>query len=169
METFSNNTGHYPTIPKNNGSRVILQVLYCFTFAAIIIINIVLLWRLVFKLKKTRSNILFMLLSVPDIFVAVISIPILALAVFITDLKVVLFHVMYLWYYITFPTLTHRAWRLLYSSGFVIIKKYAYVKTISKNRLMAIALVLLVVEAGVSFVFSTVKPSTRIRSQFVIE
>ena len=96
METFSNNTGHYPTIPKNNGSRVILQVLYCFTFAAIIIINIVLLWRLVFKLKKTRSNILFMLLSVPDIFVAVISIPILALAVFITDLKVVLFHVMYL-------------------------------------------------------------------------
>ena len=34
---------------------------------------------------------------------------------------------------------------------------------------MAVALVLLVVEATVSFVFSTVKPSTRIRSQSVIE
>ena len=68
-----------------------------------------------------------------------------------------------------FPYAYSRAWRLLYSSGFVIIKKYAYVKAISKNRLMAIALVLLVVEAALSFVFSTVKPSTRIRSQFVIK
>ena len=34
---------------------------------------------------------------------------------------------------------------------------------------MAIALVLLVIEAALSFVFSTVKPSTRIRSQFVIK
>ena len=171
MGTFSNNTSQNSPIPKNNGGRVILQVLYCFTFAAIIIINSVLLWRLVSKLKKTRSNILFMFLSVSDIFVAIISISVLALAVFKTDFKgcfipcdvfVVLHYFPYA--YSWSLTITIALDRCL-----VITKRYAYVKVVSKKRLMAIALALLVVEAGVSFVFGTVEPSTRIRSQFVIE
>ena len=136
METFSNNTSHYPPVPKNNGGRVILQVLYCFTFAAIITINIVLLWRLVFNLKKTRSNILFMLLSMSDIFVAVISIPILALAVFNTNFKgcfipcgvfIVLHYIPYA--YSWSLTITIALDRCL-----VITKKCAYVKTVSKKK-----------------------------------
>ena len=171
MKTFSNNTSHNPPTSESIGGKVILQILYCFTFAAITIINSVLLWRLFSKLKKTRSNILFIFLSVSDIFVAVISIPVLALAVFKTDFKDCLipcdaFIVLHYFPYAYSWSLTIT---IALDRCLVITKKYAYVKAISKKRLMTIALILLVVEAGVSFVFSTVEPSTRIISQFVIE
>ena len=52
---------------------IALQVIYCLTFVSIIVVNSIPLWRLIFRLKKIRFNILFIFLSVPDISVAVTS------------------------------------------------------------------------------------------------
>ena len=78
MVPFTNDTNSNLLKTAKTTDVVVLQVIYCLTFVSIIVVNIcaILLWRLIFTLKKTRFNILFIFLSVSDIPVALTSIPI---------------------------------------------------------------------------------------------
>ena len=82
MVPFTNDTNSNLLKTAKTTDVVVLQIMHCLTFVSIIVVNIILLWRLIFRLKKTRFNILFIFLSVSDISVALTSIPILAIALF---------------------------------------------------------------------------------------
>ena len=82
MVPFTNDTNSNLLKTAKTTDVVVLQVIYCLAFVSIIVVNIILLWRLIFRLKKTRFNILFIFLSVSDIPVALTSIPVLAIALF---------------------------------------------------------------------------------------
>ena len=85
MELFANNASSNMSKSAENTKLVVLQVIYCLTFVPIIVFNSILLRHLIFRLKKTCFNILFIFLSASDISVAVTSIPILAIALFTLD------------------------------------------------------------------------------------
>ena len=171
MEITANDTIQHGIVSAEIASIAPLKVIYCLTSAVIIIVNSILLWRLVFRLKKTRSNILFMFLSISDIFVAVISIPILALALFkpntegcvTTCFSFVLFNYFpygYSWV-LTIAIALDRC--------FVITNKHRYEKVISKKRVIAFALVLLILEVGLSFVYVSIETQTRRISLVILE
>lgn len=73
-----------PSFPnfKVTDEVTILKIMYCLSFITIIVANGILLWRLAFRMRRSRSNLLFIFLSLSDIFVALISIPIMALDLF---------------------------------------------------------------------------------------
>ena len=171
MEIIANETIQHGLVSAEIASIAPLKVIYCLTSAAIIVVNSILLWRLVFRLKKTRSNILFIFLSISDIFVAVISIPILALALFkpntegcvTTCYTVVLFN--YFPYgYSWVLTITIALDRCL-----VITNKHKYEKVISKKRAIALSIVLLILEAGLSFIYVYIDRQTRRISLVILE
>ena len=171
MEIIANDTIQHGLVSAEIASIAPLKVIYCLTSAAIIVVNSILLWRLVFRLKKTRSNILFIFLSISDIFVAVISIPILALALFkantegcvTTCYTVVLFN--YFPYgYSWVLTITIALDRCL-----VITNKHKYEKVISKKRAIALSIVLLILEAGLSFIYVYIDRQTRRISLVILE
>ena len=64
-----------------------LRVAYALSFILIITTNSILLWRLIFRSKKTRVNILFIILSISDMCVALVSIPLLSLDLLTTEVK----------------------------------------------------------------------------------
>ena len=70
MVPFANDTNSNLLKTAKTTDVVVLQVIYCLTFVSIIVVNIILLWRLIFRLKKTRFNILFIFISMSDIPVA---------------------------------------------------------------------------------------------------
>ena len=171
MESVTNNTGQdEPELPKN-ASIAILKMTYCFTFVAIIIVNSILLWRLFFRLKKTRPNILFMFLSLSDIFVAVISIPVLAIALFKPDTKDCFIPCQAFIVFNYFPY--GYSWVLTIAIALdrclVIAKKYKYEKTMTKTRAVTFALILMVFTAGLSVIYLFVDREIRLRSQSILE
>ena len=171
MESVTNKTGQdVPESPKN-ASITILKVTYCFTFVAIIIVNSILLWRLVFRLKKTRSNILFMFLSLSDFFVAVISIPVLAIVLFKPDTKDCFIPCEAFVVFNYFPY--GYSWVLTIAIALdrclVIAKKYKYEKIMTKTRVITFAVVLLIFTAGISVIYVFVEREIRLRSQSILE
>ena len=171
MESVTNKTGHDVPESRNNASITILKVIYCFTFLAIIIANSILLWRLVFRLKKTRSNILFMFLSVSDFFVAVISVPVLAIALFKPYTKDCFIPCEAFIIFNYFPY--GYSWVLTIAIALdrclVIARKYKYEKIMTKTRVITFAVVLLIFTAGLSVIYVFVDREIRLRSQSILE
>ena len=171
MEIIANDTIQHVLVSAEIASIAPLKVIYCLTSAAIIIVNSILLWRLAFRLKKTRSNILFIFLSISDIFVAVISIPILALALFKPNTKgcVTSCYTLILFNYFPYRYSWVLTVAIALDRYFVVTNKHKYEKLLSKKRVIALAIVLLILEAGLSFFYASIDTQTRLISLVILE
>ena len=170
MESLANNRSSNVSKSAGTTDVVVLQVIYCLTFASIIVVNSVLLWRLIFRLKKTRCNILFIFLSVSDIAVAVTSIPILAIALFAQDRGCSIscdVHTIFNYFPYGYSWILTNAIAL--DRCLMIIQKHKYEKFIPKSRVIALAIALLIFEAGRSFVYVSIDTNIRLRSQCILE
>ena len=170
MESLANNRSSNVSKSAGTTDVVVLQVIYCLTFASIIVVNSVLLWRLIFRLKKTRCNILFIFLSVSDIAVAVTSIPILAIALFAQDRGCFIscdVHTIFNYFPYGYSWILTNAIAL--DRCLMIIQKHKYEKFIPKSRVIALAIALLIFEAGRSFVYVSIDTNIRLRSQCILE
>ena len=170
MESLANNRSSNVSKSVGTTDVVVLQVIYCLTFASIIVVNSILLWRLIFRLKKTRFNILFIFLSVSDIAVAVTSIPILAIALFAQDRSCFIscdVHTIFNYFPYGYSWILTNAIAL--DRCLMIIQKHKYEKFIPKSRVIALAIALLIFEAGRSFVYVSIDTNIRLRSQCILE
>ena len=171
MEIIANDTIEHGLVSAEIASIAPLKVIYCLTSAAIIIVNCILLWRLVFRVKKTRSTILFIFLSASDILVAVISIPILALALFKPNTKgcVTSCYAFILFNYFPYGYSWVLTVAIALDRCFLVTNKHKYEKVISKKRVIALAIVLLILEAGLSFFYVLIDRQTRLISLVILE
>ena len=170
MELLANNTSSNLIKSAETTNVVVLRVLYCLTFVSIIVVNSILSWRIIFRLKKTRFNILFMFLSVSDISVAVTSIPILAIALFTLDKSCFIpcdVHTVFNYFPYGYSWILTNAIAL--DRCLVIIWKHKYEKFISKSRVTVLVVALLIFEAGRSFVYIFSDTNMRLRSQCILE
>ena len=170
MELLRNNTGSNVSKSAETIDMIALQVIYCRTFVSIVVVNNILLWRLIFRLKKTRFNILFIFLSVSDISVALISIPILAIALFTLDKKFFVpcdVYVVFNYFPYGYSWILTNAITL--DRCLTIIQKHKYENCISKSRVTILAMALLIFEAGRSFLHVSSDTTTRLRSQCILE
>ena len=170
MELFTNNTSSNVSKSAKPTDVVVLQVIYSLISVSIIVVNSILLWRLIFRLKKTRFNILFIFLSVSDISVALTSIPMLAIALFTLD-KGCFIHCDV---YVVFNYFPYGySWILTniiaLDRCLIIIQKHKYESLISKSRVTALAMALLIVEAGRSLLYVSIDTNIRLRSQCILE
>ena len=170
MEHFTNNTSSNAFKRAETTDVVVLQAIYCLTSVSIIVVNSILLWRLIFRLKKTRFNILFMILSVSDISVAMTSIPIFTIALCaLEESYYIPCYVLIIFNYFPYGY----SWILTNAIAFdrclIMIHKQKYEKFFSKSRVTALALALLIFEAGRSFVYVTIDTDMRLRTQCILE
>ena len=171
MEISANDTIEHGLVSAEIASIAPLKVIYCLTSAAIIIVNCILLWRLVFRVKKTRSTILFIFLSVSDIFVAVISIPILALALFKPNTKgcVTSCYAFVLFNYFPYGYSWVLTVAIALDRCFLVTNKHKYEKLLSRKRVIALAIVLLIFEAGLSFFYVSIDTQIRLIYLAILE
>ena len=170
MEPFANNTSSNLFKSAKTTDLVVLQVIYCLTFVSIVVVNSILLWRLIFRLKKTRFNILFMFLSVSDISVALTSIPILAIALFTLDKSCFIpCEVLIIFNYFPYGYSWILTNAIALDRCLIIIQKHKYENCISKSRVIVLAVALLIFEAGRSFIYVSIDTNMRLRSQCILE
>ena len=171
MEISANDTIEHGLVSAEIASIAPLKVIYCLTSAAIIIVNCILLWRLVFRVKKTRSTILFIFLSISDIFVAVISIPILALALFKPNTKgcVTSCYAFVLFNYFPYGYSWVLTVAIALDRCFLVTNKHKYEKLLSRKRVIALAIVLLIFEAGLSFFYVSIDTQIRLIYLAILE
>ena len=170
MEHFTNNTSSNAFKRAETTDVVVLQAIYCLTFVSIIVVNSILLWRLIFRLKKTRFNILFMILSVSDISVAVTSIPIFTIGLRAQDKSCYIpCYVLTIFNYFPYGYSWILTNAIALDRCLIMIHKHKYEKFFSKSRVTALALALLIFEAGRSFVYVTIDTDMRLRTQCILE
>ena len=170
MELFANNTSSNVSKSAKPTDVVVLQVIYSLKSVSIIVVNSILLWRLIFRLKKTRFNILFILLSVSDISVALTSIPMLAIALFTLDKGCFIRCDVYIVFnYFPYGYSWILTNKIALDRCLIIIQKHKYENCISKSRVTALAMALLIVEAGRSLLYVSIDTNMRLRSQCILE
>lgn len=149
-----------------------LKIIYCLSFITIIVANGILLWRLAFRMRRSRSNLLFMFLSSSDIFVALISIPIMALDLFKKELSPGCFLPCEVYVVLQYFPYVY-SWSLTIVIAldryFVVTQKRKYEAFITKKRIFIIAVLLLISTFGVSLLYIVVKMSIRSLLKMAIE
>ena len=163
-----------PSFPnfKVTDEVTILKIMYCLSFITIIVANGILLWRLAFRMRRSRSNLLFIFLSLSDIFVALISIPIMALDLFNKQftpgcfLPCEVYVVLQYFPYVYSWSLTVV---IALDRYFVVTQKRKYEELITKKRIFIIAILLLVSTFGASLLYIVVKMSIRTLVKMAIE
>ena len=149
-----------------------LKIMYCASFIIIIVANGILLWRLAFRMRRSRSNLLFIFLSLSDIFVALISIPIMALDLFKKDftprcfLPCEVYVVLQYFPYVYSWSLTIV---IALDRYFVVTQRRRYEAFITKKRIFIVAILLLISTFGVSLLYIVVKMSIRSLLKMAIE
>ena len=163
-----------PSFPnfKVTDEVTILKIMYCLSFITIIVANGILLWRLAFRMRRSRSNLLFIFLSLSDIFVALISIPIMALDLFNKQftpgcfLPCEVYVVLQYFPYVYSWSLTVV---IALDRYFVVTQKRKYEEFITKKRIFIIAILLLISTFGASLLYIVVEMSIRTLVKMAIE
>ena len=150
----------------------VLRVAYALSFILIITTNSILLWRLIFRSKKTRVNILFIILSISDMCVALVSIPLLSLDLLKTKIKLgcavpcefmILFHY-FPYFYSWCLTIIIALDRCL-----VVTRQRKYEALITRKRIFIIAMALLALDIGLSFFYLELSLAIRNKVKIAIE
>ena len=151
-----------------------LRTTYALTFVLIIVTNSILLWRLIFRSKKTRVNILFIILSISDMCVALVSIPVLSLGLFKKkfplgckglvpcEVRILLHYFPY--FYSWSLTIVIALDRCL-----IVTKRQKYQAFITRKRIFIIALALLPLDIGLSFFYLELSLAMRNKVKIAVE
>lgn len=144
---------------------MVLKIGYIITFAMIILTNSVVIWRISRKKNKSRANIMFLFLSISDISVGLITIPIVAWGLLQVPVKPGCALPCELLIYFSYFPYSY-SWMLTIvialDRSLLVIKQIIYENLITKNCLIWISLALLIVVILINIVL--LKVSFYVRS-----
>ena len=144
---------------------MVLKIGYIITFAMIILTNSVVIWRISRKKNKSRANIMFLFLSISDISVGLITIPIVAWGLLQVPVKPGCALPCELLIYFNYFPYSY-SWMLTIvialDRSLLVIKQIIYENLITKNCLIWISLALLIVVILINIVL--LKVSFYVRS-----